>query len=437
MDSVLSPPEAERLVDGLRSIPVRDIGSSIWMKQHEVLQKLNVQAHANASASADEFVMESLITFDKMECLVHELLAAEAWTDSVYPLLKQHLTGRNSLRAYFIMYQEATIANLFEVLTYYETACQALGDAVLDLADWCVRKVMYLITRSYERPSSEPAEGAAAALAESPSQSLDRQLHDMRFSVGVVAVTVLRYLTEHVTKLPLGLTTRLLETHDTILLLVPLIENPPWTRRVKGKWEKFVSQKWSEVAPADLLRLTQTEGQVWLTFYNLVCEPECRRRYELTSQRKGTMLRVRKYLNDLLVDQLPVLSHVQRYLDEITIVDPPSAMRSALVLEQAPAVRDSVLAAMGDVRAMAAHHISHTLTSDDSKDDDLKSLASVYSTDAFEQLLGDAKCYTCGKPAAKRCSRCKNVWYCSRECQVGGWKDHKPLCDLVVAGSAK
>ena len=35
---------------------------------------------------------------------------------------------------------------------------------------------------------------------------------------------------------------------DALLLLVPLIENPPWTRRRKdGKWEKFIEQKWQEV----------------------------------------------------------------------------------------------------------------------------------------------------------------------------------------------
>ena len=73
------------------------------MKQHEVLEKLNMQAHQNAAANADEFVMESLITFDKLPCLVHELLAAEAWSDSLFPLVKARLTHKASLRAYFIV----------------------------------------------------------------------------------------------------------------------------------------------------------------------------------------------------------------------------------------------------------------------------------------------------------------------------------------------
>lgn len=43
--------------------------------------------------------------------------------------------------------------------------------------------------------------------------------------------------------------TRLVLVADALLLLVPLIENPPWTRRNSAKqWEKFIEQKWQEVA---------------------------------------------------------------------------------------------------------------------------------------------------------------------------------------------
>jgi hypothetical protein len=37
-------------------------------------------------------------------------------------------------------------------------------------------------------------------------------------------------------------------------------------------------------------------------------------------------------------------------------------------------------------------------------------------------------CPGCGKPAKKLCANCKNVAYCSRDCQVAGWKKHKPDC---------
>lgn len=52
--------------------------------------------------------------------------------------------------------------------------------------------------------------------------------------------------------------------------------------------------------------------QVWLAMYHLMCEDECRKRYHFNSMRKNSILRVRKYINDLLLDQLPVLAGVQR-----------------------------------------------------------------------------------------------------------------------------
>ena len=41
------------------------------------------------------------------------------------------------------------------------------------------------------------------------------------------------------------------------------------------------------------------------------------------------------------------------------------------------------------------------------------------------------KCGSCGlpKPDMKKCSRCKTVVYCSKECQIKDWKaGHKHAC---------
>lgn len=51
--------------------------------------------------------------------------------------------------------------------------------------------------------------------------------------------------------------------------------------------------------------------QVWLAVFYLMCDPVCRGRYHFNTFRKGQVLRVRKYLNELLLDQLPVLADVQ------------------------------------------------------------------------------------------------------------------------------
>ncbi|KAL0488771.1 zmynd10 [Acrasis kona] len=38
------------------------------------------------------------------------------------------------------------------------------------------------------------------------------------------------------------------------------------------------------------------------------------------------------------------------------------------------------------------------------------------------------KCENCGKIAPQQCSRCKNAYYCSIDCQKTKWQEHKKVC---------
>lgn len=42
-------------------------------------------------------------------------------------------------------------------------------------------------------------------------------------------------------------------------------------------------------------------------------------------------------------------------------------------------------------------------------------------------------CIKCCKPSTKQCSKCRRVWYCSRECQVTDWKTHKESCKSLLS----
>ena len=49
----------------------------------------------------------------------------------------------------------------------------------------------------------------------------------------------------------------MLDTHDILMLLCPLVETPPWTWRNRdtAQWMKFENQKWKVVKPINLLKL--------------------------------------------------------------------------------------------------------------------------------------------------------------------------------------
>jgi hypothetical protein len=68
---------ASRMIQGLRSIPLEDYGSGPWLEQHIQLQHLNLQAHLNVQANAEEYVKEALLSLDKLDLLVQELIIAE------------------------------------------------------------------------------------------------------------------------------------------------------------------------------------------------------------------------------------------------------------------------------------------------------------------------------------------------------------------------
>ena len=53
------------------------VGSAAWLRQHDALERLNMQAHQSAQCRADEYIVEALVAQDRLSHLVHELLVAE------------------------------------------------------------------------------------------------------------------------------------------------------------------------------------------------------------------------------------------------------------------------------------------------------------------------------------------------------------------------
>ncbi|RHY39636.1 hypothetical protein DYB34_010087, partial [Aphanomyces astaci] len=111
--------------------------------------------------------------------------------------------------------------------------------------------------------------------------------------------------------------------------------------------------------------------------------------YQLTCFRKNQVLRVRKYLNDVMLDQLPLLADVQRFLDELAIVQlNPNAVSAAakLVMEVVPVIRTAL------VREYRAQYTQLGVAYLDAcasinRQDDMKTLADVYNMDGLDDLL--------------------------------------------------
>ena len=108
-DDFLTPFEAEHLISNLVDIDLKEYGSKAWFRQHETLDRLNIQAHKNALGSTDEFVMEAFVTHDKITPLVNDLLTAEAWKQKILPIIEGDIAKLSSIKSYLCLYHEASV----------------------------------------------------------------------------------------------------------------------------------------------------------------------------------------------------------------------------------------------------------------------------------------------------------------------------------------
>jgi zinc finger MYND domain-containing protein 10 len=92
--------------------------------------------------------------------------------------------------------------------------------------------------------------------------------------------------------------------------------------------------------------------QVWLALNNLLGDPACRSKYILDEFRKESVMRLRRFLNDVLLDQLPVLKDLQRVLDELAFNcrTPCKEYQAGVVIEQVQSLTCGGLSMTGCTR---------------------------------------------------------------------------------------
>ncbi|KAB1264704.1 Zinc finger MYND domain-containing protein 10 [Camelus dromedarius] len=388
---LLLPGEADLLVRGLRSFQLREMGSEGWNQQHENLEKLNMQAILDATASQGEPIQELLVTHGKIPTLVEELIAVEMWKQKVFPVLcrLEDFKPQNTFPIYMVIHHEASIINLLETVFFHK--------------------------------------------------ELQKQAELMEFEIALKALSVLRYITDCVDSLSLSTLSRMLSTHNLPCLLVELLEHSPWSRRERGKLQQFESGHWQTVVPSEQQKLSKLDGQVWIALYNLLLSPEARARYCLTSFAKGqllkpqpsfqtlglstashwpprTPLQLRAFLTDTLLDQLPNLADLQGFLAHLALVEAQSPKKD-LVLEQMPEIWERLEREnRGKWQAIAKHQLRHVFSpSEQELRLQARRWAETYRLDVLEAVAPERpRCAYCSAEASKRCSRCQNEWYCCR-----------------------
>ncbi|XP_058646326.1 zinc finger MYND domain-containing protein 10 isoform X2 [Onychostoma macrolepis] len=299
MDSVLLHGEAEGYIQSLEKMSLRDIGSPRWFHQHEYIEKLNMQAILNASANQEEFIKDLFVSLGKIPTLVHSMILTEVWKHKVFPIIckLQDFNPKSTFLLHMVIHHEATIINLLETIMYHKESSEAAGDSVLDLVDYCHRKLTLLAGRSVSGEIPTEDRITHAQMSDTASvQDLQRQSDMLEFEISIKALSVLCYITDHIESLGLSVLSRMLCTHNMPCVLVQLVENCPWNR---GTLEKYTEGKWRTVPPEDQLKLSKHDGQVWMALLNLLLKPDCQRKYDFNSFNKTQLLKIQQPLKKI------------------------------------------------------------------------------------------------------------------------------------------
>jgi len=438
MTEHLFPAEAEHLVQCLRECTIEEVGSDKWLDLHEKTEQLNKNAHLQANDGTDEYIVDYLQVHDKVGVLIHNLITIETWKEFIYPHMKAQIAGMNCVRNYIPLYHEASLINLLEIAIFHEDACICADDKILDLFDYCYRKISYLI----QKKNSElwPVHtDVKEAMEMTDLDILTQQFTETEFHIATSCISIIQSLTQHRSSCNITLTSRMIDTHDILLGLVPLMEKAPWIRKSKGGvLQKFEEHEWKVIEDDEHTKLPRLQGSLWLAIYNLVMDSEFCRRYEFVGNRKENLLRLRRFLHELVFDQIPPLADLLRSLENLS-------MQGHLQGQQDGVPMPVMVVQNSEIREGYLNFYKNNTTQEQWPSVASTAYEEIFSKEVSKEIMDrisnmvtmpegvdDPVCGNCGGEALHRCSRCKHEWYCSRACQVAHWSGHEEKCNMMM-----
>lgn len=141
-----------------------------------------------------------------------------------------------------------------------------------------------------------------------------------------MCINIFRYITDNLKKSAMGLSYKIIEEYDFIEIMCTLIDLKPQFR-INTKDQKIVynNNKWEILSKNEFNRVNKTEAQLWLSVLNLFANEDIRKNYGITSKRKNSLMKLRRYLNESLTDQIPPLQHFHRAIEELSLTECPNS----------------------------------------------------------------------------------------------------------------
>ncbi|VUZ97165.1 MYND-type zinc finger protein, putative [Plasmodium vivax] len=468
-------------VGGLRSGGALDIYSKGWFECHKSLVAINLYVHRNSDMMdtiGDERVdalvgkfetllrelittyfvrflqMEELTKCSKDKSAPQEVGGSELQSASVDAKKGEDTNAQNRISSYIALYHEVTLLNILEWVLCADHAYDKIDSHMINLFAYIYTNlVAFLKSNSEEyfvKPTSEMSISEMLREENDKSQSIDR------LKIYVSVINALRNITDRIHLLNNTVINKIVD-YDILLILIPLLERRPWAH------DNYVFEG-NEWVKRESSTLCTIEKQLWLILYTLILTRSCQEKYEMTNYRRNNILKLRKYMNEPLHEQLPPMKTLHTFIEHLYISKSvfPENKNSYLIIDVVPEIFEEIKAdVLKNKRRLASLLSSVTI-----ERDLLGSISDMYlSVYEFDQQAGkgpkkdkggphssdekgaDPKrgeatpedeaeesflCDSCKEIAELQCSQCKRAYYCSKECQMKDWFHHREVCSYAA-----
>ncbi|XP_012280645.1 zinc finger MYND domain-containing protein 10 [Orussus abietinus] len=427
--TVLSHWEIQSFVESLKDIDLSDIGTKCWFELHKKLILLNQQSITEIHTSQEEYVKEWFINLHKAHLLVQNVIEIDIWKQNIFPLLIE-INGEpsNTFILYSVFYHEQIAVSLLENILYHVEGAEAIQESVLDLIDYAVHNVITFLHSTLEDHNGDITEFNTPCLME-----LTQKRSELDFDICMRCVSILRYLSEYTDNLPLCALSRMLIVHDVPSLLIELVKRHPWKRQDESGNTLVFNGRWNTVTPEEGKKMCKMEGQVWIGLRELLLNPKSATYYDINEYRFSRLLELQKYLHEETLDQIAPLLEFRQWLARLSVSNVSSNVQKPVLVEQLPQIRSSILKTYKKQWRRLATHQSKLLYINNAEE--VRNIAKILNNAYdFDVMIPpeERKCFQCKNIARKRCSQCKEAWYCTRNCQVKDWNSHKETCARIT-----
>ena len=471
LNDLMTQFESEEIISKkIKEISFETIGSPEFIQHHAYLNKLNMQEMKNILTGGEDIIMTQFIDHDKLKLLIKELYTVNTFKEKVYPTIKDKIIKLCSIKTYFILYHEAVLVNLIENFLYSITACQAAEDYLVDVIEYAYKMISKYVAYKMKNPDDTLNYGNNSSLfgnnkvdeelsleekikkineqvkdKENDIKEMEEKFKEIEFGIAMSCINILRYISDHLEQLPFPVRHHMMNVKDVPILFVTLMELRPWRRKVmkyneKSKKKEEIEEIYENNNWTNLIihKFPKLEAQVLITIYNLVMNQDNNKKYEITEYRQNQLLRLRKYFTEVLYDQIPQMMNLYRSLENMSLMTYGNTLTvNPFIVEMVPILSGNKMFKLTEDQInKIGNHIVKNYFENLSKEKlakELEPVNEIYNLDNIEYFMEDPICAQCGKLANSRCSRCKSEWYCSKECQIKRWKEHKTVCKTLAA----